>query len=119
MCRLKILVVGLLVSGGPGICQTMGRVQTQVYPGKDWDRKGPVEVGLDERKLRAISEYSGGFGCVVRHGFMVYTWGDVSRRMDVASAAKPVYAHFLFKAVENGKIAGVDERIQELEAGKK
>ncbi|UCG57100.1 MAG: serine hydrolase [Phycisphaerales bacterium] len=109
MCRLKILLVGLLVGGGPGVYRAVGRVERPVYPGKHWEDKMPVEVGLDVRKLRAISDYAGGFGCVVRHGYMVYTWGGASRRMDVASAAKPVYAHFLFKAVEQGKIAGVDE----------
>jgi len=42
---------------------------------------------------------------------MVYTWGDVARRRDVASAVKPVYTHFLLKAIEMGKIAGLDEAV--------
>jgi CubicO group peptidase (beta-lactamase class C family) len=71
----------------------------------------PEDVGLAAGRLKAFSDYAGGFGCVVRHGYMVYTWGDPSRRMDVASAAKPVYAHFLFKAVEDGRVAGVDEAV--------
>jgi hypothetical protein len=37
-------------------------------------------------------------------------WGDVSRRADVASACKPFFSHFLFRAVEDGKIESVDER---------
>jgi len=47
---------------------------------------------------------------VVRHGYMVYTWGDVSRRADVASACKPVYTHFLLKALEDEKIPSLDEK---------
>ena len=39
----------------------------------------------------------GGRGCVVRHGLMAFAWGDQARRADVASACKPVFAHFLFR----------------------
>jgi hypothetical protein len=82
-----------------------------VYPGEEWETKQPNEVGLDAGKLKAFSDYTSGFGCVVRHGYMVYTWGDASRRMDVASAAKPVYAHFLFEALEDGRIFNLDEPV--------
>jgi CubicO group peptidase (beta-lactamase class C family) len=99
------LLVGLLITviqaaeGGP------------VYPGEDWEIKGPLQVGLDEKKLKELSDYAGGFGCVVRYGYMVYSWGDASRRKDVASAAKPFYSHFLFKALEDGRIFNLDEYI--------
>jgi CubicO group peptidase (beta-lactamase class C family) len=82
-----------------------------VYPGQEWATKSAEQAGLDVGKLRSFSDYAGGFGCVVRHGYMAYTWGDASRRMDVASAAKPVYAHFLFKAVQNGRISTLDEPV--------
>lgn len=82
-----------------------------VYPGKDWAKKTPAEVGMDAAKLREFSRFVGGRGCVIRHGYMVYTWGEVSRRADVASAAKPFYAHLLLKAVEDGKIESVDEKV--------
>ena len=82
-----------------------------VYPGENWATRSPSQAGLDEAGLKAFSAYTGGFGCVVRGGYMVYTWGDASRRMDVASAAKPVYAHFLFKAVEDGRIFNLDEPV--------
>jgi CubicO group peptidase (beta-lactamase class C family) len=55
----------------------------------------------------------------VRHGYLVYTWGDASRRGDVASAAKPVYAHFLFKAIEDGHIPRLDEMVVRYEPGLK
>jgi len=82
-----------------------------VYPGRDWAAKSPAEVGLSAGGLKAFSDHVAGFGCVVRHGYMVYSWGDPSRRMDVASAAKPIYTHFLFKAVEDGRIPGLDEPV--------
>ncbi len=87
-----------------------------VYPGRQWATKSPEELGLSTAGLNAFSDYAGGFGCIVRHGYMAYTWGDASRRMDVASAAKPVYAHFLFKAVEDGRIFSVDEPVCKWEA---
>jgi CubicO group peptidase (beta-lactamase class C family) len=81
-----------------------------VYPGKQWETRTPAQVGLDASKLREFSRFIGGRGCVVRNGYLVYSWGDISRRADVASACKPFYSHFLFKAVEDGKIESVDER---------
>lgn len=83
----------------------------QVFPGTTWQFKTPAEVGMDVKRLDAFRDYVGGRGCVVRHGYMVYTWGDQTRRQDVASACKPVIAHFLFKAVEDGKLASLDEPV--------
>jgi len=82
-----------------------------VYPGKTWAAKTPAEVGLNAEGLKEFGRFVGGRGCVIRHGFMVYTWGDVGRRADVASAAKPLYSHFLFKAVEDGRIESLDEKV--------
>jgi CubicO group peptidase (beta-lactamase class C family) len=101
------------------ICTTAGEALTvedaPVYPGKEWAIKTPEQVGMDAEKLKELSDYAGGFGCVVRHGYLVYTWGDASRRKDVASAAKPVYSFFLFKAVEDGKIFNFDEPLSKWE----
>lgn len=87
----------------------------KVYPGKTWQWKKPHQVGMDASKLEAFSNYVGGRGCVVRFGYMVYGWGDVARRGDVASACKPWYSHFLFKAVEEGKLKSVDELVIKFE----
>jgi hypothetical protein len=69
-----------------------------VYPAKKWATKTPAQAGLDEAKLKEIPGFARGSGCVVRHGYMIYTWGEAHRRRDVASAAKPIYSHFLLKA---------------------
>ena len=82
-----------------------------MYPGKTWMVKRPEEVGMDLARLDVFEDFIGGRGCIVRHGCMVYTWGDVSKRADVASAAKTVYAHFLLKALEDGRIPSFDEQI--------
>jgi hypothetical protein len=101
------------------VCITSGEALAgeiaQEYPGAEWATKEPDQVGLDVEKLKELSDYTGGFGCVVRHGYMVYTWGDAGRRKDVASAAKPIYAHFLFKAIEDGRIFSFDEHVSKWE----
>jgi len=108
MTLLKILAAGFLT------CSVAVHA-AQVYPGKEWATRKPEQVGLDAKKLKELSDYAGGFGCVVRHGYMVYAWGDASKRKDVASAAKPLYSHFLFRALEDGKIASLDERASKWE----
>ncbi len=100
-------LVGLLF---PLLSQRTGAAEEPVYPAATWASKKPSEVGLNADKLKAFSKFVGGRGCVVRHGYLVYSWGDVSRCADVASAAKPFYAHFLWQAIEDGKIETVDEK---------
>ena len=91
--------------------------QKAVYPTKEWQIRTPQQVALDPDKLKAISDMAGGFGCVTRHGYMVYTWGDAARRMDVASAVKPLYTHFLLKAIQEKKVSGFDETILKYQPG--
>jgi CubicO group peptidase (beta-lactamase class C family) len=79
-----------------------------VFPGQSWVQTDPGEVNLDISKLDEIAAYLGGRGCIVRHGSMVYSWGNINQRGDVASAVKPWYAHFLFQAVENGLLNSLD-----------
>ncbi len=89
--------------------------QKVVYPTKEWQIRTPQQVALDPDKLKALSDFAGGFGCIVRHGYMVYTWGNPARRMDVASAVKPLYTHFLLKAIQDKKLRGFDEPIKKYE----
>ncbi len=90
-------------------------VAADVFPAATWETRPPESVGLNAAKLDAFREFVGGRGCVVRHGCLVYSWGDVSQRADVASACKPVLAHFLLKAIEQGKIASLDDELRRFE----
>ena len=89
MKLINILLTLLLV--GATVVEVRAGEGAPAYPGKQWATKTPEQVGLDAMKLKELSDYAGGFGCVVRNGYMVYTWGDASRRKDVASAVKPLY----------------------------
>ncbi|MDQ1255857.1 MAG: hypothetical protein QG656_451 [Candidatus Hydrogenedentes bacterium] len=81
------------------------------FPGAHWPTMTPAEAGLDADVLDRLRDYMQGRGCIVRHGHLVYTWGDYTQPGDVASAAKPWYSFFLFKAVEEGRLASLDEQV--------
>ncbi|MDE2505689.1 MAG: serine hydrolase, partial [Planctomycetota bacterium] len=80
-------------------------------------RRTPEQVGLSVDKLKALAELAGGRGCVVRHGYLVYAWGDSSRSEDIASAMKPVVSTLLLLAVQDGKLASVDAKVSDFEPG--
>ncbi|MCZ6792833.1 MAG: serine hydrolase [Planctomycetota bacterium] len=107
------VTITVLVWVAVGSSASLAREPT--VPGKEWARKTPAEARLDGPRLEVFSRHVGGRGCVVRHGYLVHTWGDVRRRGDVASASKPWFAHFLFKAIEDGKISGLDEKVRKWE----
>ena len=106
-----ILVASVGVNWLPGSPSS----HAQTVPGATWSSQTPAEAGMDMDKLNAFRDHLGGRGCVVRHGYMVYTWGDQNVHQDVASACKPVIAHFLFKAIEDGRLAGLDESVAKWE----
>lgn len=96
-----------------------------VYPGATWQTRRPEEVGLQSARLDDLSQLVRGRGCVIRHGYLVYSWGDLSKSADIASAFKPVISALLFLAVQEGKLKSVDDpvathepRLKELNGGK-
>jgi CubicO group peptidase (beta-lactamase class C family) len=86
-----------------------------VFPGEHWDVRQPESLGLSKAKLDAMREIIGGRGCVVRYGYLAYTWGDPAKSADVASAVKPVISTLLLFAVQEGKVASVDSAVSEFE----
>jgi CubicO group peptidase (beta-lactamase class C family) len=91
--------------------QTASSLADGVYPGATWQFTTPAEVGMDSAKLDIFRDYVGGRGCVARYGYMAYTWGDQTYRQDVASACKPFFSFFLFKAVKDGRLASLDDLV--------
>lgn len=82
-----------------------------------WPTNTPAGVGLDPVRLEAYAAYVGGRGCVVRHGRLVFSWGDPTRPEDVASACKPVFTHFLLLALHEGRIPSLDQPLREFAPG--
>jgi len=87
----------------------------RVFPGVAWQWQTPARMGLDPSGLAEAAAFAKGRGCVVRGGYMVFTWGDFSSRGDVASACKPVIGHMTFKAVELGRLATLDTLVADYE----
>lgn len=82
-----------------------------VYPGREWSWKPPEAAGFSAPRLEAWSRQAGGTGCIVHGGEMIFSWGDIAFRGDVASSCKPIYAYLVFKAIEQGRIGSLDEQI--------
>lgn len=109
----------LMVVASIGAC-IVGRGEAMaqdepVYPGATWEEREPAALGLDAQRLGEFAAQIGGRGCVVRGGYLAFTWGDATARGDVASAAKPWYAHFLLRAFEDGRIPSLDQPVVEVE----
>ena len=86
-----------------------------VFPGDHWACRTPEQLGLSREKLDALRDLVGGRGCVVRHGYMAYAWGDQHKSADVASAMKPVISTLMLMAVQDKSIADVDEPLARFE----
>jgi len=101
------LIVGSLALGAVGCRARTG----PPCPGAHWTTKAPEAAGFSTAKLQAFADRAGGAGCLVQGGEMIFTWGDVAFRGDVASSCKPIYAFLTFKAIELGLIGSLDEPI--------
>ncbi|MCC6730884.1 MAG: beta-lactamase family protein [Chthonomonadales bacterium] len=93
------------------------RARKDVYPGVHWETRTPAEAGMDAARLDALRDLVGGRGCVVRHGALVYAWGDQAQARDVASAVKPLTSTLLLLAIQEGKLKGVDARVADVVPG--
>jgi CubicO group peptidase (beta-lactamase class C family) len=84
-----------------------------VYPATEWEKRTPEQAGLSGEKLKALAALAGGQGCVVRHGYLVYTWGEPTKSGDIASAVKPVISTLLLLAVQKGMLTSVDAEVSD------
>jgi CubicO group peptidase (beta-lactamase class C family) len=91
------------------------RAAEPVFPGAQWERRTPAAVRLDAKNLRALAAHVGGNGVIVRHGYLVHSWGDPTRSGDVASAFKPVLSTLLLIAVQEGRLKGVNDPVSDVE----
>ena len=115
LCALSLLLVlPACLSVGCSRSATEAAGPEYVYPDPTWKEVHPASAGFDETALDSFVEHVGGHGCVVRKGYLVKAWGRHDARADVASAAKPVYAHLVLKTLENERIACLDERVSAL-----
>ncbi len=84
-----------------------------VFPEAHWTTRNPEEVGVDGQRLDQFAQRVGGDGCVIRDGYLIKSWGEVTRHKDWASAAKPVLSTLLLLAVDEGKLSSVGARVKD------
>jgi CubicO group peptidase (beta-lactamase class C family) len=89
----------------------------RVFPGKTWMAKTPEQAGLDAKQLNDFRDVVGGRGAVVRGGHLVYSWGDIAKRADIASAFKPWLVHLLLLLLQQGTIKSLDDPVATWEPG--
>ena len=68
----------------------------RTYPKQFWQTKKPSEADLNSEKIDTIACLLEGRGCIVRHGFVVKSWGNQSEKGDWMSSSKPVFSTLLF-----------------------
>ncbi len=83
-------------------------------PKKTWEHRPPMELGMDGALLDSLAQNLGGRGCVVKNGYVLKEWGDLSELGDWMSSVKPLFGTLLFFAMEEGLVKGVDDRIADL-----
>ncbi len=90
-----------------------------VFPGNEWERVEPQDVGMDAEKLEAARQWHQGQAgenpfriVVVRAGRMVAEWEQgvaTDERRNMASATKSVFSSVLGVALAEGKIGSPDD----------
>jgi hypothetical protein len=101
ICGLLVLQTWLVVAQG----------QPWVFPGAHWDQsKAPEDFGMVRAKLDAFKANMGGdsIGCVIKNGYLIYSWGNTAANFDWASASKPCLSTMLFAAINEGKVGSPD-----------
>ncbi|HSH44062.1 MAG TPA: serine hydrolase [Arenicellales bacterium] len=83
--------------------------RNEAWPVPYWQYREPADVDMDKDELVAMSNLVGGHGVVIRHGFIVHSWGHPDYSHDIASAMKPVLSILLLIALQEGLIDSVDE----------
>jgi len=82
-----------------------------VFPDEQWAQKAPEELGMDREKLQRLARRVRGAGCIIKDGYLVYSWGNQTKKFNWASAAKPVISTMLFFAVHEGRLSSVNDRV--------
>lgn len=95
-----------------GSCKKKHGDKPASKPQRDrWAQITTDAAGLDKTKLDEFALALHGSGVVIRKNAVAYEWGDPHKALDVASASKAVYSFLVFKAVEDGLIASLDEPV--------
>ena len=78
------------------------------WPGQEWEQITPEQAGWDTGQVAAARDYSQAIGtaafAVVQRGWMVASWGDISKRLELHSMRKSLLSALIGIAVADGRI---------------
>ena len=101
-----------------GIATVLGlasAVSAAEFPGAEWPKARPSEVGLAEARLQQARDYAltgGGSGVILRHGKIAMAWGDPATLYDLKSSSKAIGVTLLGLALQDGKVKLDDAAVQ-------
>ncbi len=75
-----------------------------VFPGAEWERRSPVDLGFDETALKRLIPAYGIGGVIVRHGYLAAIWGDPHIALQTASMGKAFTGTALGLAIDAGLV---------------
>ena len=107
--RAILSCCAVLLGAMPAFGQEWGG---EIWPGSQWERATPRQVGMDESVLQKARDYAltgGGSGRITRHGKLVMEWGDQKQRYDLKSSTKAIGVTALGLALKDGKIASIQD----------
>ena len=84
----------------------------EIWPGSEWERIRPEQVGMDMNVLQKARDYAltgGGSGCITRHGRLIMQWGDQKQRYDLKSSTKAIGVTALGLALKDRKIGSLQD----------
>jgi hypothetical protein len=83
------------------------------FPSSSWSTRTPAQVGLSRAALDELRDATGNrAGVIIKNGYLVYSWGNISAKFDWASAAKPLVSTMLFFAIRENRLPGVGSLIE-------
>lgn len=113
MRALTACVLGALLA----ITAVTARAEPNIVPGSSWRSVDPVTAGWSAERLAAAKAFANTLGAtahmVVWKGEVVASWGDVRRKVDVASVRKSLLSALYGIAVADGKIR-LDSTLEQL-----
>jgi len=94
-----------------------------VFPGKEWERRPPEDLGFSSEKLAAVEAWLKGVAegspfrvVIARHGYLIAEWGQglgVHEQRNQSSATKSYYSCILGIAVAEGMLPSPDAKVIE------
>ena len=87
-----------------------------VFPDTSWAIDTPANRGVDSAGLAAFATALGtgtNFGgIIIKDGYQIYTWGDITTKHQWASTKKPFYSTLLLFALYEGLISSLDDLVR-------